>query len=64
MSFGQGKPVDHWGIRLISQLEDVKDLIVCWKVLEKEEPRDVEKELIQKFKKQHKGERPFANLQD
>lgn len=44
MSFGQGKPVGHWGGRLIWQLEDVKDLIVCWKVLEKEEPRDVEKE--------------------
>ena len=64
MSFGQGKPVGHWGGRLIWQLEDVKDLIVCWKVLEKEEPRDVEKELIQEFKKQHKGKRPFANLQD
>lgn len=64
MSFGQGKPVDHWGSRLIWQLEDAKNLIVCRKVLEKEEPRDVEKGMIQEFKKQHKGKRPFANLQD
>lgn len=64
MCFGQGKPVSHWGGRLIWQLEDAKDLIVCWKVLEKEEPRNVEKEMIQEFKEQHKGKRPFANLQD
>ncbi len=64
MCFGQGKPVGHWGGRLIWQLEDAKDLIVCWKVLEKEEPREEEKKMIQAFKKQHEGKRPFANLQD
>lgn len=65
MCFGQGKPVGHWGGRLIWQLADAKDLIVCWKVLGKnEEPREVEKEMIQEFKKEHNGKRPFANLQD
>lgn len=51
MCFGQGKPVGYWGGRLIWQLEDAKNLIVCRKVLEKEEPRDVEKGMIQEFKK-------------
>lgn len=64
MCFGQGKPVGHWGGRLIWQLEGAKDLVVCWKVLEKEEPREEEKKMIQKFKEQHDGKRPFANLQD
>lgn len=64
MCFGQGKPVGHWGGHLIWQLEGAKDLVVCWKVLEKEEPREEEKKMIQKFKEQHDGKRPFANLQD
>lgn len=65
MQFGQGEPIGHWGGRLIWQLKDAKDLIVCWKVLGKdEEPREVEKEMIQAFKKGHDGKRPFANLQD
>lgn len=65
MRFGQGEPIGHWGGRLIWQLADAKDLIVCWKVLGKdEEPREVEKNMIQEFKKGHGGKRPFANLQD
>ena len=65
MRFGQGEAVGHWGGRLIWQLKDAKDLIVCWKVLGKdEEPREVEKNIIQEFKKGHGGKRPFANLQD
>ena len=65
MRFGQGEPIGHWGGRLIWQLADAKDLIVCWKVLGKdEEPREVEKNIIQEFKKGHGGKRPFANLQD
>ena len=65
MRFGQGKPVGHWGGRLIWQLKDAKDLLVCWKVLkQEEEPREEERKMIESFKEEHEGKRPFANLQD
>jgi hypothetical protein len=60
-SFGKGKNVGHWGGRLIWQLKHSSDLVVCWKELPAEDPRDVEADLIQKFVTAfHK--RPFANL--
>lgn len=62
MRFGEGKPVGHKGGRLIWQLADAKSLLVCWKPTRKD-PREVEAELIQEFKKQY-GDRPFANLVD
>lgn len=64
ISFGCGKKVGHWGGRYLWQLEDSNDLVVCWLPLKDEEPRDVEKELIMSFKRQHFGMRPFANLKD
>ena len=63
MRFGQGCNVGHKGGRYIWKLEDHLDLTVCWKVT-KEEPRDVEARMIQSFKDEHQGRRPFANLQD
>jgi hypothetical protein len=59
--FGQGRNVGHWGGRLIWQLENAKELIVCWKTLPDVEPRVVEAALIQDFVRQF-GKRPFANL--
>lgn len=64
MEFGCGKDVGHKGGRYIWQFKDAEDLIVCWKILVDEEPREVEKRMIQKFKRDHEGRRPFANLQD
>ena len=65
MEFGQGKPVGHWGGRLIWQLADVKDFLVCWHTYVTEKlASDTESELIQKFKVEHNGHRPFANLRD
>lgn len=64
MEFGQGKAVGHKGGRYIWQLSDAEDLVVCWKTISGEEPRDVEKQLIAKFKLAHGFRRPFANLQD
>ncbi len=65
MKFGQGKPVGHWGGRYIWQLKDASELIVCWKPTETPEiARETEYKLIQKFKKEHNGKRPFANLRD
>lgn len=63
LRFGQGKPVGHWGGRLIWQIKNSGDLNICWKPLPKEEPRVVEGDLIQQFKSIY-GKRPFANLSD
>ena len=59
--FGQGKNVGHWGGRLIWQIKNSKELLVCWKPLPNEDPKDAEAELIQKFVSNYK-KRPFANL--
>lgn len=65
MEFGQGEPVGHWGGRFIWQLEDAKDLIVCWNTCPTAEVAGTtESSLIMKFKKEHNGMRPFANLRD
>ncbi|MGB8648922.1 MAG: hypothetical protein WCF84_27040 [Anaerolineae bacterium] len=61
LSFGQGKPVGHWGGRLIWQLKGSADLILCWKPLPLEEPREVEVKLMSEFVRNY-GQRPFANL--
>ena len=62
MRFGSGNEVGHWGGRLIWQLADADDLIVCWCETE-EDSRDVERKLIEKFTDEF-GDRPFANLAD
>ena len=62
LRFGQGTNVGHWGGRYIWQLADSRDLVVCWKALTNEAPRDVEQKMIADFKAAHAGKRPFANL--
>ncbi len=64
LRFGQGANIGHWGGRYIWQLADSRDLVVCWKTLTNEEPRDVEHKMIADFKELHAGKRPFANLRD
>ena len=61
LDFGQGKKRGHWGGRLIWQLKNSSDLVVCWKTLPGEDPRTYEAELIQQFVTKF-GKRPFANL--
>ena len=63
LRFGEGEFATHWGGRYIWQLKDSRELIVCWKTMD-EDPRVVEKEMIAKFKEEHGGRRPFANLID
>lgn len=60
-NFGQGKDIGHWGGRLIWQLKNSSDLVVCWKILPNDDPRVIEKELIKKFVAEF-SKRPFANL--
>lgn len=64
LQFGQGGNVGHWGGRYIWQLQDSRDLIVCWKRLSSDEPLEVERHMIEDFKAAHLGRRPFANLRD
>jgi hypothetical protein len=61
LSFGAGEPVAHWGGRYIWQLVDAEDLIVCWQTTGEQEPRDVEREVLEDFERAH-GCLPFANL--
>jgi hypothetical protein len=63
--FGLGKPVGHWGGRLIWQIENSDKLVVCWKELpdKVKDPCKEESELIEKFKTTF-DKRPFANLRD
>ena len=57
---GQGKPVGHWGGRLIWQLGNHADLLVCWRATT-EEPRRVEESMLAALEI-HYGRLPFANL--
>lgn len=59
--FGYGKPVAHRGGRFIWQLENSKNLIVCWKEVVGDNPRELEKELILNFSNKH-TKKPFANM--
>lgn len=62
MSFGRGSNVGHWGGRLIWQLADVDEMLVCWKETS-EVSRKVEEGMIADFKLKY-GQWPFANQQD
>jgi hypothetical protein len=62
-SFGQGKNIGHWGGRLIWQLKNSSDLIVCWKPLLNDDPRNIERHLLKNFITKF-SKRPFANLTD
>ena len=62
LRFGAGQPVGHWGGRYIWQLQDHEDLEFCWKAMPTGDPDQMESQLIDLFKQQHGGKRPFANL--
>lgn len=61
LRFGQGKNVGHWGGRLIWQLRNHSELVICWKPTPDHEPREVECSLIDEYIVQF-GRKPFANL--
>ncbi|HEY0626135.1 MAG TPA: GIY-YIG nuclease family protein [Allosphingosinicella sp.] len=58
--FGEGKPIGHWGGRLIWRLPSVEALRVAWKETPGRVPVEVESELIAAFRQAH-GKPPFAN---
>jgi hypothetical protein len=63
MRFGAGEPVGHWGGRLIWQIENCHDLIVCWRASGDVDAAKLEGDLIRKFAMTY-GRRPFANLRN
>lgn len=63
LSIGKGNKSPHWGGRLIWQLNNSNDLIVCWKNTLNINPREYESILINDFSLQY-NKRPFANLVD
>ncbi|TFB71516.1 hypothetical protein E3O06_11765 [Cryobacterium glaciale] len=58
--FGAGKAVGHRGGEHIWQLADHAELLVCWKVTDDEEVKNLESRLIDDFEARH-GRWPFAN---
>ncbi len=58
--FGNGKPVGHWGGRLIWQLPDSQTMQVAWRETPGDVPREVEKRMIEEFREAY-GKPPFAN---
>ena len=64
LAFGAGTPIGHWGGRFIWHLSSSENLVVCWKKTPDEESREVERRMIQEFKKAFHDCRPFANLKD
>lgn len=61
--FGNGQSAGHYGGRLIWQIENPGNLIICWMALSESDPREYEKELIAEFRRSY-NMRPFANLTD
>lgn len=61
LHFGAGSAVGHWGGRYLWQLADAEDLLVAWKVITSESPREAESRMLIDFKNSY-GKLPFANL--
>lgn len=55
------KSSSHSGGRSVWQLADADDLLICWTETPGMDPRRVEKDYLQDFKRVH-GAQPFANL--
>ncbi len=58
--FGAGKPIGHWGGRLIWQLAEPDQLRIAWKETPGRVPVEVEAEMLALFRHQY-GKPPFAN---
>ncbi len=61
LRFGDGRCINHWGGRYLWQLADAEDLLIAWKVITSENPREVESRMLNDFKNRY-GKLPFANI--
>ncbi len=61
IGFGSGEPRPHRGGRLIWQLKNHDELLICWRV--HENPVDMKHQIIKEFKNKYNA-LPFANLQE
>ncbi len=64
LKFGNGQNIGHWGGRYIWHIKNSGNLLLCWTPTLDEDPEAIETALIARFKEQHRGHRPFANLKD
>lgn len=58
--FGAGKPIGHWGGRLIWQLARSKELLVAWRETPGEVPKEMETAMLAEFRAVY-SKPPFAN---
>lgn len=58
--FAAGRPIGHWGGRLIWQLPSIADLRVAWMETPSRDPLAIEAELINLVRQTY-GKPPFAN---
>jgi len=58
--FGAGKPIGHWGGRLVWQLPRSSELLVAWREAPDEIPKEVETRMLAEFRAVN-GQPPFAN---
>jgi hypothetical protein len=61
VDFGRGKPVGHWGGRLLWQLAESQSLVIAWKELAAAEVNSAEAAYQADFVSLY-GRLPFANL--
>lgn len=61
IKFGQGYPIAHWGGRILWQLKDAENLLVAWKELPDQAPKEMERSMLTDFRKTYL-KLPFANL--
>jgi hypothetical protein len=63
--FGSGNPIGHWGGRYIWQLADSASLQVAWMLGGSAETAAMmEARLLRRFKEEHDGRLPYANIAD
>ncbi len=58
--FGLGNKVAHYGGRYIWQIGNFRDLEINWEPVDR--PAEIERNLLDQFKKEHNQRLPFANL--
>ncbi len=62
LNFGLGRPIGHWGGRLIWQIEASSDFVIAWRLVSGgQTARGLESQLLSEFEQQY-GRLPFANL--